>query len=431
MRAFIVCGDVAGTAQAQDLLLRPDVNLNTGVKQFESVFGPTSSLERDLLTLASAIHAYDIAHKRGMREDINRDMVMAIPVVNYHALNGQKARLERFLNVLSDDNWTLTFERTAGEVEPMIQWPHSSGRTLLFSGGLDSLAAAVDLLDEFGPSGIQLASHITGNSSTITSQRKLHTYLAEKYGGAIQRVEVRTGGKDTDELEYPKDNPEVSQRTRSFLFLTIAALAARRRGMSDVVFIAENGQMAIHLPLSAGRIGAFSTHTAHPEFVTSVAEFFTEVLDYEIRVENPFLYRTKAEVVAKLANDHQEAIPVSNSCWRSSHHFGKHCGSCVPCYIRRIALEYHGVSVDPWIVDMFAADLSGLDYDHEGKRNLTELGSFAHAFRSLSDSQIDFEYPEVYSDHFDRDKAIAMYRRFSNEAGVVISRYAGLGCLMR
>jgi hypothetical protein len=31
----------------------------------------------------------------------------------------------------------------------------------------------------------------------------------------------------------------------------------------QLIYIAENGQMAIHLPLTQARIGAFSTHTAH------------------------------------------------------------------------------------------------------------------------------------------------------------------------
>ena len=57
-------------------------------------------------------------------------------------------------------------------------------------------------------------------------------------------------------------NLENSQRTRSFLFLVLGALAARRAGHIEIVYLAENGQMAIHLPLTQGRIGAFSTHTA-------------------------------------------------------------------------------------------------------------------------------------------------------------------------
>jgi hypothetical protein len=114
---------------------------------------------------------------------------------------------------------------------------------------LDSLAAAVDLLNELGVAQVQLASHITGNASTIKCQRDLYSYLQASYGGSIERVEVRTGGQNVEDAEFPTEDFEVSQRTRSFMFLTIAALAARRRGRSELVMIAENGQMAIHVPL--------------------------------------------------------------------------------------------------------------------------------------------------------------------------------------
>src|SRR5213082_2450013 len=59
---------------------------------------------------------------------------------------------------------------------------------------------------------------------------------------------------------------ESSQRTRSFLFLTVAALCARRVGHQNIVVIAENGQMAVHLPVTEGRIGPFSTRTAQLKY---------------------------------------------------------------------------------------------------------------------------------------------------------------------
>ena len=416
---------------ADDLILQPDKDFRTGIPRFDRLFdGTTTSLERDLLLMASAVHFYDVSHRRGMREDVARDMEMWLPVVNYHALVGQKARLELMLNVLSNDNWTLHFERAAGDQESKTDWPDSEGETLLFSGGLDSLAYAVDALDARGPASLQLASHVTRNSTTISSQRRLHGYLETKYDGTIQRVEIRTGKMASASTEEKKE-AEVSQRTRSFLFLTIAALAARRRGMGRLVFIAENGQMAIHVPLSAGRIGAFSTHTAHPQFVHLASEFFSDALDFPIKVDNPYLYKTKAEVVEKLAREHEEIISVSNSCWKSSHNFNKHCGECVPCYVRRIALEHHGVKVDPWMRDMFVENLDGLPFDHDGKRNLNELGMFANDFRTLSDFELDEGYIELYNDHFDRDKAIAMYRRFADEAKGVFEKYPRLARLVR
>ena len=83
--------------------------------------------------------------------------------------------------------------------------------------------------------------------------------------------------------------------------------------MEDVVVIAENGQMAIHLPLTTARIGGFSTHTAHPEFVRMMGKLLSTLLDYPIRIENPFLYMTKAEVVAAVAGG---LLTVDEDCQR-------------------------------------------------------------------------------------------------------------------
>ena len=431
MRAFIFYGEPsAETPQGADVhLFRVGDNLRTGEKDFERTFGSPTTLERDLLVVASAVLATDIAEKRGERESITRNLHLDIPIVNFHALEAQRVALERMLHFLSHDNWSITYRVEAGPQEQHEVRPDAQGKTLLFSGGLDSFSAAVDLLDAHGTAGVLLASHVTGNPTTQGSQKHLHSYLEERYGGKVERVVIRSGGKKTDELEFTND-PEVSQRTRSFTFLTIAALAARRRGMSEIVMIAENGQMAIHLPLTAGRIGAFSTHTAHPKFVAEAARFFSTVLQHPIQVQNPYLYRTKAEVVARVAQHHPQAIPLSTSCWKTSRIGGGHCGACVPCYVRRIALETHGVTVDAWKRDMFEEDVGALKDTDDGKRNLTDLALFASDFRTMLDAELDMAYCELYSQDFDHDQTVAMYRRFAEEAQQVLSRYPRLGHLL-
>ena len=218
---------------------------------------------------------------------------------------------ERILYVLSHDNWTIEYARRSRRC---LRVPSlgckQQGRTLLFSGGLDSLAAAVDLIEQFGSAQTQLASHTTGNQVTRGAQETLLAYLNSKYQPEISRIALRTGGLKHKNFDFPSDQErEETQRTRSLMFLTIGSLTARRSGQSEVVMIAENGQMAIHLPLSAARIGAFSTHTAHPQFVQLASEFFTKSLDYQIQITNPYLYKTKAEAVRTSSlNAHRRSL---------------------------------------------------------------------------------------------------------------------------
>jgi len=197
--------------------------------------------------------------------------------------------------------------------------------------------------------------------------------------------------------------------------------------------IAENGQMAIHLPLSVARIGAFSTHTAHPEFVQKIGEYFTGLLGYQIKVENPYLYRTKAEVVEKLVKSHRVAVEMSVSCWRASR-LGKafkHCGQCVPCLIRRIAVEYHSLSLPEYERDLLGENVAALPPTDEGKRNVSELGEFAYAFSRQTDAELMFEYPDLINEQIDLNRSIEMYRRFAKEAEAVLSRYKGVAPILK
>lgn len=426
---------VAGSPVPSDALhLVPGENLRTGVEDFSATYSDITTLESDLLTLASAILACDLAFKRGEREEIIRGIELRIPVVNFHVLDALRPELELVLWTLSHDNWSLTFTWADGVQEAKKKWPTGAGSTILFSGGVDSFVGAIDLLQAGDPSETQLASHITGNPVTRQSQDDLIAHLESRFGDGVVSRRVRTGGRRKGVYLFPSDNDrEETQRTRSFTFLAIAALFARRSGHSKLVVIAENGQMAIHLPLSAARIGAFSTHTAHPEFVSQATSFFSTVLGYKFDISNPYLYMTKAELVSRLTNSSDRGIlNKSVSCWRGSRVASalNHCGQCVPCLVRRIAFESNGVVLPEYKDDLFSKAVASLPEDNDGKRNLVELAEFAHAFNTQSDAVLELLFPDLICPDFDKSKAISMYRRFAKEADCVLRKYPGPAALL-
>ena len=428
-----VVGSVSTTVASNVLLLVPGQNLRTGVKDFEEVYPNCTSLERDLLNVASAVYACDLAFKRGEREQITRDIELTIPVVNRQAFLPLKDTIEFLLWTLSHDNWTITFTRDAGQPEPKKDWPPNHGTTVLFSGGVDSFTGAVELLVARGIDEVQLVSHITGNPLTQRSQNELAEHLIDRFGKGLKRLTVRTGGRNKGDFKFPSDTErEETQRTRTFMFLAIAALSARRTGHKELVVIAENGQMAIHLPLSPARVGAFSTHTAHPEFVALAVEFFSSVLDVDLKITNPYLYSTKAEVVAKLGAKDRSALERSVSCWRGARVPSyNHCGECVPCLVRRVALEFNGIKLAEYKRDLFAVpSVLALDEEDEGKRNLVEFAEFAHTFRTRSEGALLDLFPDLINAEFDCTNAISMYRRFALEAETVLRRYAGPSALL-
>lgn len=416
------------TRELDTRYLRPGINFTTGEKEFSKEFGKPTSLELDLLTLASAVFACDLAFKRGEREKVARKIELTVPVVNLAAFNNILDDLRYTLFVLSHDAWELQFTQKEGTPESTRNWAQDvAGKTLLFSGGLDSFAAAI----HYGEAGenVQLVSHITANQVVSGSQETLFTYLQNHFAGQFDRIAFRISGRSRPAKGYPFPSDrerEESQRTRSFLFLSLAALTARRRGLNDIVLIAENGQMAIHLPLTAGRISAFSTHTAHPEFVHEIGCLLSTLLGYSIRIENPFLYQTKAEVIRDILTNHRETLIDTVSCWKASRVTGSnnHCGVCVPCLVRRIAIETHGIEIAEYQRDILREDVGRLPPDDEGKRNLVDLLEFIFLFSSdAPQASLENSYPELVNQRIDGVRAVEMYRRFAAEAHRVIENY--------
>jgi len=410
------------------LTLCPDINLYTGKKEFVEKYGEATSLEQDLLVLSSAIFASDIATKRGQQHNFVRHIELTIPVVNLSSFLNVAEDITYALNVLSSDAWKIQFVQKDGQPEKTKKWEtQQDGKVLLFSGGLDSFAAAISLANK--NKNIQLVSHVTANQVTTGTQDNLENYLNKTHPNIFSRVTFRvTGiGKPTRGFPFPQDKErEETQRTRSFMFLCLAGLVARRQGHKDVVMIAENGQMAIHLPLTAGRISAFSTHTAHPEFVMLMSGILSKLLNHRINIENPFLYLTKSEVVKLLLPKHKAILKDTVSCWKASRvsHY-HHCGICVPCLIRRIALEKNGVLLKEYERDLLKSNVAGLDPNDDGKRNLVELCEFINNFAGdQSMAELQLLFPELAaSDSYDPDQAVKMYKRFATEALSVFKRY--------
>jgi 7-cyano-7-deazaguanine synthase in queuosine biosynthesis len=424
--AVVVLDDTIPSGDA--LYLKPAANLVTGEPHFTRSFGTPTSLESDLCTVASAIYACDLAMKRGEREQIARQIHLTVPVVNLHAFAAVLDDIRYALYVLGHDAWQIHLVPHDGLPEPTTPWAtNGEGKVLLFSGGLDSFAAAVRLAES--AQHVHLVSHVTANPSVYQAQHTLFSYLQQTFLLRFDRFELRVGGRTrpTLGLPFPADEArEDTQRTRSFLFLCFAALVARRLGTRDIIFLAENGQMAINLPLTAARIGAFSTHTAHPEFIHIMAQVLSRLLSFPLAIDNPFLYMTKAEVIQPVVERHSVVVNDTISCWRASR-IGvgpRHCGSCIPCLVRRIALEANGAGQDEYQRDILGEDISDLSPDDDAKRNLIDLAEFVKRIETApSQASLQAMFPDLVSQHFDARLAGEMYIRFAREARDVFARH--------
>ena len=412
-------------------ILDTATNLVTGEGKFKTEFGGITSLESDLLLLAAVMYATDRCIKRGEREDAPRDLHISVPVVNIGVLQPEIRRIEQILRKLSSDSWTLTLRQINGSIEQLPKQKPTSGKTLLFSGGLDSLAAAVEL----GRAGenLQLVSHLTHNQPMAAAQEQLVELMSSKLGLSFPHRRFMVTAKSVNPSPQLTFDAESSQRTRSFLFLALAAICARRAGHSKIVLIAENGQMAIHLPVSEGRIGPFSTRTAHPEILRLMEQFLSSALGLSLTIENPYVNRTKAKVILPVVRHLPEAIPISTSCWKNARLSGTstHCGFCIPCVVRRIAIETHCPDATAYARNLFSENLGALSEDDDGRRNLVDYALFVQMVLNTPTSEAAMVWPELISPLITVNDTMAMYQRAASEAQVVFGKYPGLAPLLQ
>jgi hypothetical protein len=151
-------------------------------------------------------------------------------------------------------------------------------------------------------------------------------------------------------MSFPGDlvtdvGSESSTRGRSFLFFALGIFAGSGLGSHFVLRVPENGLIALNVPLDPLRLGSNSTRTTHPFYMARWNELLTG-LDIDARIENPYWNKTKGEMVSECANDQllRALAGLSLSC--SSPAKGRwkgrgieHCGYCLPCLIRRAALD--------------------------------------------------------------------------------------------
>ena len=199
----------------------------------------------------------------------------------------------------------------------------------LFSGGLDSLAGALDLLAS-GDYKVVLVSHQSQTKTTHT-QRALVRALVEKYQGRVHPYSFECTLRDVRSREE-------TQRTRSFLYASIAyAIASAHH--QDNFSVYENGVTSINLYRREDLVNARASRTTHPQTMAKMEILLSLIGEKEFKIELPYMFKTKAEIVEKLKSHAPELISSSVSCSRTFDVEGQatHCGRCFQCIDRRIA----------------------------------------------------------------------------------------------
>jgi hypothetical protein len=195
-----------------------------------------------------------------------------------------------------------------------------------------------------------LVSHSPSTPLSII-QKQVVDSITQEFGHELNVVSVgwRKSRKRTGEfrLGFPMYGP-LYQHLRSFFYLCLATGIALETKCKSV-YAFENGPVAVNPLLSESHV---NTRTVHPIFLQEFLSLIRIVFQTEIQLANPFLYKTKGEVLKVIENKssalkvllktnsclHYFRIPVQARQLGIEHCQARHDGVCLPCVLRRVAM---------------------------------------------------------------------------------------------
>jgi hypothetical protein len=328
----------------------------------------------DLLVLAVLVYLADtrINRQQTSQDNWTREIRLVVPVSDRARWDASGDLIANTLRFLTGDLWQVTFRKwpkhiphpsTLLDVSAAVDFDCVS----LFSGGLDSLIGAIDSLE----TGLKplFVSH-GGDGSVSGPQQQLFDSLTKLYQGKTAVERLRMGLRLKADI-VPDVLSEDSTRGRSFLFFALGAFAASTLGKPASVRVPENGLISLNVPLDGTRLGSNSTRTTHPYYVHRWNELL-RALDISCTLVNPYWDQTKGEMITGCANPGflKKLAATSVSCAHPSYkRYAQdnidHCGTCVPCIIRRASFaassikdptEYRIVGIAPSAVDATTAE---------------------------------------------------------------------------
>ncbi|WP_339651249.1 Qat anti-phage system QueC-like protein QatC [uncultured Maribacter sp.] len=389
-----LCQEIDGVQKKVQLNIAHFHNLYDFTKE-------TSSVGFDFFLIAAIVYGTDdlLARKLYSYNGWTREIEIEFPVKNIDYWRLAVTELEETLGFLTGDVWSIKFRQLEVEVLylprknrrksiiPKYNYPNIEFVSL-FSGGLDSLIGVINKLNSLdnGKIGL-LVSHFDPAYNGPKNDQNLildefHKSFVNRYKHI--RATVGLSQRYTDGDDITRDT---NQRSRSILFIGIAAYLLNKVPSSNTILIPENGTISLNHPLTKSRTSSLSTRTTHPYFFRKLQESLA-IANLNISLINPFKLDTKGKMVVDCDNTTilQKTYPLSVSCGKRGHkvHWenrnAKQCGICMPCIYRRAALHKNN-----WDTDTYGNDLLTLTDMNKAKPDVKALFDYLGTSISLKE----------------------------------------------
>jgi 7-cyano-7-deazaguanine synthase in queuosine biosynthesis len=411
-----------------------DYQLDLPFRDLYQRCGVPSLRALDLLVTASVCYVVDKTVMRSSAENgWTRELEVSVPVSEPKAWSKVAGELAETLSFLTGDEWTMSFRKAEGELfeppkgKPLPLQVDSGLKTVcLFSGGLDSLGGAIDLLSDAKNGKVLLIGHYDG-AGPRSVQVRLAAELEKAYPNHFAVEHIRVAHR-------PAEAAEETLRSRSLVFIALGLYGAQAAGPNTPLYMFENGFIALNVPLTPSRRGSCSTRTMHPYFLYRLRAIIA-ALGITNPIINPYGLKTKGECVAECKNKLLLArlADISVSCSHSSRHqywvrtTAKNCGYCVPCICRRAALFKAGLdNGQDYGRDIIAGELTVED-QMESANDLRAVTDFLNSSPTEADLRKKIlavaRFPDLDAHAQLALRGIAELKRFLNsKAAKVASR---------
>jgi 7-cyano-7-deazaguanine synthase in queuosine biosynthesis len=375
---------------------------------------PIDNIASDMLDIAMSVHFLERDQRKKAETNRVRQINAQLPVRCKDFWESRAEPLCALLRFMGGHDWNIKFRKSAAQKYVAgATVDRKYGQVVLNSGGMDSTCGLSSLIPQ--ASKIRLASFYTLNS-------KIQRDIAEQLGFA-EPSRMRAVWRDRHER---RGNGALSYR--SFLFLSFGAVVARSFGASKLLQF-ENGILAHAVPPAASY---FTTRHAHPKTHRLFCELIASA-GFKVKVENPFLNKTKGEEVTACRKALRPAradriLAQTDSCWYFHYYrvpvrYGsgaipkdprRHCGVCIPCLIRRAAFGDTDYMYNPRSPPASNVDQRNFTYNYEALRAFCEImrqtKNGPDFRRAMSRNGIDVD-PETGS----WEELQGLYRRFAVE----------------
>jgi len=297
------------------------------------------SITADIVDLGVAIHAADRLTFKSLRQQQTRIHVV-LPVRHPEILNQSsfQEKLSSLLEWATGSRWIFEFSKRADlgrvvEQQPLLTSsdPYINEVTL-WSGGLDALAGLYTRLKENRQISFMLFG--TGSNDNVCArQEQIFQALLPSFPNRLNlcRVPVR----------FSESNLHIKNkisRARGVVFTLLGSACAYLMGQ-QVLHLYENGIGAVNLPYRKSAVGLDHSRSVHPLTLLRVSDLVSELVGEGFRVQNPFLFWTKAEMCQQLAKDMKYDLPALTISCDSPHRKQPiQCGYCSSCILRKQAL---------------------------------------------------------------------------------------------